>query len=232
MKPLARWTISKTCQDGLDCLIYSINNWRLIYPEFDIIVCHNNLSHKHLGYLRMVGVELIDQLMYTCSLRYPPFDTAWKLYPPRLRLGAHEIIIDNDLVIYKRCPIIDKFLESDKQFVITEAHKRYYGQFDNLIERSMPNTNSGFIGFPPGYDLQAALNGLFMVYPKKGWLTHFDEEGAVTFLMRRNLQLIPMQQVYACHPKLPFCKGEYGCHFVALNGGFVDHWRHFLTTQN
>jgi hypothetical protein len=232
MKPLARWTISKTCQEGVDCLIYSIKNWKLIYPEFDTIVCHNNLSRTHLGCLRVAGVELIDQTAHTSSLRYPPFDTAWKLYPPRLRLNAHEIIIDNDLVIYKRCPLIDRFLEARNQFVITEAHKRYYGQFDCLIGRNMPNTNSGFIGFPPGYDLQAALNGLFMVHPNKGWLTHFDEEGAVTFLMRRNLQLIPMQQVYACHPKLPFCKGEYGCHFVALNGGFVDHWRHFLTTQN
>ena len=232
MKPLARWTVSKTCEEGMDCLIYSIRQWISTYPEFDVVICHNNLSRKHLGVLRMTGIDLIDQTKYRYSLRYEPFDTAWKLYPPRLRLDAHEIIIDNDLVIYNRCPTIDAFLASKNQFVITEAHKRYYGQFDPLLSVDMPNTNSGFIGFPPGYNLQAALNGLFMVYPDKGWLTHFDEEGAVTFLMRRNLQLIRMSDVYACHPTLPFCKGKYGCHFVALNSGFTDHWRHFLTSQN
>lgn len=227
MKPLARFTITNCVKEGFDCLKHSIILFKKHYPEFDIVVCYNNMNPSLLNVL---NVETVNQHQYSDSLPYAPWDTTWKLYPPRLRIDSHEVFIDNDLIFHRRLPIIDKFLSSNNQFLITQAHDNSYGNYGNLINFPI-KTNSGFMGFPPSYDLKEGITSFTQKFPKGGWVTHNDDEAVITYLMlKENMNLISLDEVYACNKKYAFKLGKYGTHFVSLNTGFIDYWKRYRSS--
>ena len=116
-----------------------------------------------------IDLILIDQTKYMETLKVLPFSTSWKLYPPRIRLTQHEIFLDNDVVIYKKIPLIDEFLKSKKITFATEAKKRNYGNFDKAIpEKTLINT--GLFGLPPYFDIKSKINEIL----KDGWNNWYD----------------------------------------------------------
>jgi len=228
LKPLVRWTISNSSDEGFECLRASIVEWRKIYgDEFDMVICHNNLSDHQYGKINKFGLSCVDQKNYTRSILYLPSETAWKLYPPRLRLNTHEIIIDNDVIIYGRLPDIDEFLES-YDILICEAHRRFFGQFDSFIKADL-KINTGIVGFPPSLDVRQEINSILKTYPNKGWLTHCCEQGVIGMLLRNNpFKLISLEDVSICNPLCdfaPYKVGKCGIHFASLNAGYTEYWK-------
>lgn len=215
-KPLIRWTIGNVSQDGIECLFKSISCWKSLYGDlFEYVVCYNNIDVNKLNF----DVNLINQNDFRNSLPISPNLTAWKLYPPRLSLQSHEIFIDNDLIIYKKIPLIDRFLKSKNLFFCTEGLKRNFGIYskDNYKELKL---NSGFFGIPPYFDFCKFIENKI----KKDWTTWFDEQGLVaSILSQNNLEIISLEDISICLNQ--FKMGLYGIHFVGLNDKNNYFWR-------
>ena len=58
MKPLVRWTIGPVSELGHKILKRSVENFKKIYPEFDCVVCYNNIEKKLLD---EIHVDLFEQ---------------------------------------------------------------------------------------------------------------------------------------------------------------------------
>src|SRR4051812_25370860 len=115
-RPLARWTIADVSQIGKDILRESVDLFKVVYPEFDLAICYNNLDPNELNDLRDSGVQLVPQTedMFPYRLRAndkniigEAVGCGWKLCPPRLRINECELWIDNDIIIRKRICHID-----------------------------------------------------------------------------------------------------------------------------
>ena len=132
MKPLFRLTIGPVKEFGLKLLKKNVRLIKKNYPEADVVVCFNQIDPALLN----VDVDKINQLDYVNSLPYYPKAETWKLYPPRLRMESHEIILDNDILFFKRIPEIDEFLSSNRSLLF-EGRFREYGKYDHLIPKSI-----------------------------------------------------------------------------------------------
>jgi hypothetical protein len=216
--------------EGGKCLIHSIKEWTNTYKEtFDKVVCFNGeCPEEFLSELASMDVKCVDQTDYADSLSYSPYDTFWKFCPPRMRLNAHEIIVDNDLVIYKKLPDIEDFLNSN-HVMVSAAHKHFYGQFDDILESGI-NVNTGLIGLPPCFDIERKLNMVFNLYPFLSLNNHCDDQGAFLCATKGRLKIIPMDHIYVCNPQAnfaPYKLGIYGTHFAGLNQEFVEYWERY-----
>lgn len=230
MKPLVRWTIGPVSQKGIDTLCLSIDKWISVYnDEFDMVVCFNGLKDSQIS---QIPIKSIDQNEYKNSLKYQPFDTTWKLYPPRLSINSHELFIDNDLIVYARSETIEKFLNSSTLSIITSAHKRFYGAYNQFVSPEL-KVNSGLFGVPPNFDLAKAINRFILVYPQSGWSYHSDDEGVLACVLP-NLCVIPMDEIHVCNPSVdfsPYSLGSCGTHFAGSNQGHTKFLDTFVKTH-
>ena len=222
MKPLVRWTIGFDKEDSYKILKLSISNFYKLYGDtFDYAVCYNKCNVEKIK--MDIDLILIDQTKYMETLKVLPFSTSWKLYPPRIRLTQHEIFLDNDVVIYKKIPLIDEFLKSKKITFATEAKKRNYGNFDKAIpEKTLINT--GLFGLPPYFDIKSKINEIL----KDGWNNWYDEQGLIASILfkENNFKIISINDIFVCFDELKF--GQYGIHFVGLNINENKYWtKHF-----
>jgi len=140
MKPLARWTIGCVLPHGIDVLRSSVRSFHRLYPEYDIIICWNNLDGQQLNRVKLMGFEMHEQKesdsVYplcevkkarerSCKTHGMP-GWGWKLSPPRLRIEAHELWADNDIIFVKEQPTLTKWVRSDA-CVIARCENPYYG---------------------------------------------------------------------------------------------------------
>lgn len=221
-KPLVRWVVGPSSQEGLSCLRQSISLFRSLYGDrFDYALCYNNRDPSGLDF----GIPLVNQHDHINSLPLMPQGPSWKLFPGRLRPEAHEIILDNDLLLYRKPDALKLFLNSDRIFLASVAAKRNYGQFDDLVWPSDQPLNSGIIGMPPGYKFTQDMLNTLDQRPIDHW-THFCEQGLVaTLFLRKTCLLI---DIPVCVPWNPFTLGHDGMHFVGLNGGYTEMWNKYL----
>jgi len=226
--------VSKSNKFGYDCLIESVGRIRNLYPNSKSFILYNNLENNIIDELefklRKQKVDFINQQTHADSIKIHPNDSAWKFYPPRIDINSYEIIIDNDLLIYKKSKFIDEFLNSDK-IIVTSAHKRFYGQFDHLIQNGIL-VNSGLFGFPPKYDFKKEIDDFIQKENLKEWKTHFCEEGLITYLMLKHGKyiIVDMDDIRALNKD--YNKKYYansGYHFTGLNNGFNYYWLKWKT---
>ena len=220
MKPLARWTIGNVKKAGYEILERSIRCFQKIYPEFDCIVCYNEIERKNLDFISS-DISFFLQTHDCCSIKIKPFSiNAWKLFPPRLRITSHELFIDNDLVIHKRIPQINEFLSSKRPlcYGCYDQNRNFpYGKFSNFFSKKYNNfiLNSGLFGLPPDYDFECEINYLLEQVGTKEW-QNFDEQGLVAkCLLDKNPILVLKEQLSNCW--LNYIYGEFGCHFCGHN---------------
>lgn len=171
------------------------------------MVCHNSLSEVEP--LTALGVSLYRQ-----PTEFPGFPApsgpAWKLYPPRLRREAHEIIMDNDLVIHEKSPQIDSFL-AGSHFLATRAIARCFSVYDSLVSPDVL-INSGLVGLPPHFDYAKELKETLL----GSWNSHFDEQGLVAAcITRHRYELLNL----SIKSSIFDIAGEIGTHFIGANGG-------------
>ena len=232
MRPLWRWTIGEVSEVGWEIFSESVRQAVKVYPEFDFVICHNNLSLEEVIFLKKWGVPLHSQ-----KFEYPfqyceknQTDYSWKLVPPRLRMDAHELWVDNDLVIRDRIPEIDQWLVS--QTTMISASKEVisrYGRFTDSIDPWI-KCCAGFFGLPPGFDLEARINELCMEP-----LVNYDEQGLVTKIVTgttgwievdfENLKMLGSwnpERIGMPHRLPP------GVHFVGSNRAKTKEWKPWL----
>lgn len=233
MKPLVRWTIGGTVrEESFLCLEKSIYLWKKLYGEyFNYAICCNNFGiFKRINKIKHVSI--INQKNYLDKLPFYPKDTFWKFCPPRLSLSSHEIIIDNDLLIYNKSPTISWFLSRKKYAISTAAHKAMHGCFVSCLLKNNFKINTGLIGLPPNYDFNKELKKLFLTYPFTA-SGHCDDQGAFLMLTKKFLKIIPMEEIHVCNPNKSFAKykkGSAGIHLAGLNTGAYSYVKNYLNT--
>jgi hypothetical protein len=212
MIPIIRWVIGPVSEDGFECLKLSVFHFRKLYKDsFRYVVCYNGLSNSQKKLLP--DVELLDQSNFMKSLPVFPCGPAWKLYPPRISVETHEIIIDNDIVIYKKPEAIAEFLKEKDMFVVTESLKRSYS---GIYQKDIPenfNINSGFVCLPPNFDYRKEL----LKNKLKKWENHFDEQTLVAKVLsvQKKIKIINLSEIYVCFDR--YKEGSCGVHLVGLN---------------
>lgn len=221
-KSIIRWTIGNTSKSGLECLKFSIKKFIYFYKEnFDYYVCYNNINFKEISDLSHLDVKFIDQKNFIKEINIPPKDNpCWKLYPPRIDINSYEIFVDNDLVLHKKIDL-ENYI-SNKKFFITEAIKKSYGSFNDLINEKF-NFNTGFFGIPPFFDFKKEINNVVEKFNVNWENSRYEEQGLVSYIFKNlNYEIIDLNKIYVCYKN--YKKGIYGMHFVGLNKNFTKYW--------
>ena len=223
MRPLARWTIGPVENLGFEILKESIFSFKVIYPEFDLILCHNHISVEKVADL---GIDLYEQLAVDMPFiaRQPDNNSeeasgcGWKLSPPRLRMDAHELWIDNDLVIKKRLPIIDKWLESNTTLISAGVGRcRMYGDFDRFVPKGL-HVCAGLFGVPPFFDFQKRIEDISVHATKP--IGGYDEQGMTAAIVTNEIGFmkIPLSQLWISEDHVEFPSNiPSAIHFVGAN---------------
>ena len=236
MKLLIRWTVGNTSKAGFDCLRRSIYALQQLYSA-QYVLCFN-CNYRLIadnGYAEFPGLTLHDQSQYV-NCTPSPKGVAWKLYPPRLAPDIHELSVDSDLVIEKRVPQIDRFLESDSTLML-EDRARAYGRF----ERHVPPAfciNSGVYGMPPNFNLEKYIR----FYAGNSWEKNatgihdknetFDEQGLIALALsdHQNKLIIPESTITNCEHTY---QESHGMHFIGLNRRIVhDPFKIYLSKRS
>jgi hypothetical protein len=135
-----------------------------------------------------------------------------------LRLGGHELWLDNDVVICERLQSIDRWL-NEKCAIISEglSRKRMYGEFDKFIRPGI-HACAGLFGLPGGFDFAERLSH-YMQFATKP-LGGYDEQGLTASIVTNanSWILVPLSELHICedHAEFPQMLPP-ALHFVAAN---------------
>lgn len=204
MKPIARWTVGPVSQTGLDILKHSIDLFSKIYPEFERIICFNNLNKFKLKFLEKKAYffeqkeqDSIVDLLPSDNNQEQASGCGWKLCPPRLSIQSHELFIDNDIIIRKRIKEIDNWLNHENQGLISEGHPRCrkFGVFDDCVPTGL-HVCAGLFGLPPYFDFAERIN--FYNLKKKVSIGGYDEQGLTASIITnmQNYKIIPISKIH------------------------------------
>jgi hypothetical protein len=234
VKPIVRWTAGKCTDNSIRCLQISIKNFHRIYgKDFDLVVLTRSENIPQFDEARVVKQK--PNVLVSCDTNGPQ----WKITPSRLNKNTHELFIDNDLVIYRRSNLIEKFFSEKDMFIATEGLRRRFGSYDSLIPCHL-KINTGLFGIPPGFDFDSELRNNFQGV----WSNWFDEQGLVSSILVKNkLNVIPFDDISVCvfgkdenEEEIVQTKfGRHGSHFIGLNQGnsfcfdqFIKYLKHPL----
>jgi hypothetical protein len=216
-----------TSRLGYEILAKSVLQTPLSLGEdrFEWMICFNgddNIAYsiiKDISKIAKVKIKLIRQNAKDCPINIePPYLGMWKVCPPRIS-NEHEIICDNDIIITKKMPKIDLFLES-KSTMILQDPVRYYGELDHLHDKD-EQWNSGFIGLPPNYDLAYYIKQVWFSVNSPEKIGYPEEQSLLIKAVRNpDSIIITKEEILEIHAdrKTPEITGkEFGMHFVQSN---------------
>lgn len=242
-KPLFRFTVGPCLQQGLDILVESVKRTTraLGMDAWEWVICHNGLNREQLEFVRDsisdLPVSFYSQSWATCPVmdncqtprrKDDTFEwngnrcggTMWKVCPARMRMESHEIVMDNDVILLKKFPQIDEFLAQEKKGLCLEEPIRFYGRYDCLFG-DPPYLNSGFMGFPPGYDFGSAIFETWVKHGRYMNLSQADEQGLLTYSLSQhpNIRVHADQMKEFLHRdfKTEITGREEGLHFTQSN---------------
>lgn len=230
-KPLIRWTVGPCRQAGFEILKKSVSSIKNIYKDrFDYVICHNNLSEEKLDMLKSLDVGLFDVKMYN-FLKL--FKKGWRLVPPRLRLSAHEIILDNDLIIDREMPELELFLEGEYILVAGSMPLSCrYGRFRRLIKGRKFKINTGFLGLPPNFDLAAEIKTALYLMPRVNLSDGSNERGLIAWIISDYPhRIIPLSSLSMAEADSSLIVGRSGVHFVGANVRNHAGWDEYSRTE-
>lgn len=227
MRPLVRWTVGPVGDTGRAILGESVARFTEAYPEFDAVVCCNQVDPRDCGRL---GVPVFEQRAEHAPLPVRGHDPSaldeaagcgWKLCPPRLREGGYELFLDNDVVVTERLPQIGDWLAGGGGLIAEGLRRRrMYGVFDGMVPQGV-HVCAGVFGLPPGFDFGAVIRERGKVLAAAGLtLGGFDEQGltasAVTGLP--HYRVIPLTTLHIAEDHVPFPDSPFPAyHFVGAN---------------
>lgn len=223
-KTIIRWTIGDVSRQGFDCLKKSVSKMIEMYgtSDFEYFVCYNGIPESKIQ-IRERNVVLLKQEAFCDSLPIPPHGPSWKLYPPRIDILKNEIFIDNDIVLHKK---IDLNERQDFCF-ISEAVRKCYGALDAHVVSPL-NMNSGFFRVPAGFDLGSKLSYVIHEFNVDWRKSHFEEQGAVAYLVSNSPHfMVGLDKIKITWQNPSSFVGEYGTHFIGLNGGQDFYWKRY-----
>jgi len=243
-KPLFRWTVGPCLQQGLDILAESIyrTTAALGVENWDWLICYNGLDASEIDFIKKAIDDLPVQMMnqswthcpvpdncQTPKLKNGSFQwngnkcggTLWKVCPARVRMESHEIVMDNDVVLLKAFPQIEEWLKQKEKSLILEEPIMFYGKYAPLFDKDGPHLNSGFMGFPPGYNFGSAIFDSWVKNGRHMNLSQADEQGLLTYTLNQipSIRIKKEQMVEVLHRDVQtqITGNEQGIHFTQSN---------------
>jgi len=223
MRPLARWTFGCCNSNGEESLRLSVRSFKRFHPEFDQIICYNNVSDKQLEMLKRIGVNLHCQTEDECPCKLVDVSKGfgpdwsmpgwgWKLCPLRLRPGAKELWVDNDIVFRSNLACVDTWLSSHGVSIISSSHKCAYG--DMVLAPEEP-VCAGFFGVPETSEFVEKVKVYTDSYGEKE-MGYWDEQAIVaSVVLSMSHMIIPMSELMIVKElSVPF---PPALHFIGLN---------------
>lgn len=226
-KPLVRWTLGPVSDLGYEILLESIIRFMSLYPEFDRVLCYNNIDKNNLKKFSKY-VTLFEQKEedLPCLVKPPDRTTGaatgcgWKLCSPRLRPNSLELFLDNDLVLFSKISEIDDWMKSKRHGVISEGRWQMFGGFRNFINPKY-RLCAGLFGLPPFFSFHKHIRYFYSYFNKP--LGAYDEQGltAATVSNMKNFYVVPITKlkIIENHDFFVDIKKEAVCgiHFVGAN---------------
>jgi hypothetical protein len=247
-----RWTIGNVSEAGFEALRLSIGGaWRLFGPDARYAVCVNTISPGDAR-LRTGPVPPEVQWLRAGDEMPPPLvpfldagmseGTGWKLVPVRLWPDACELALDNDVILWRLPPALERWRsEPDARHRVIAADVTLAHGASAALCGPEPR-NPGIRGLPPGFDYEAAMDDVLRACPA-GLRSELDEQGLQVAALRRDGEplVVTVEEVSICslfHPHRPE-RGSCGAHYVGLNAREIpwtyydrpalevrlDHWR-------
>lgn len=243
-KPLFRWTVGPCLQQGLDILAESIHRTTeaLGVEKWDWLICHNGLNKDEVAFIQKsiddLPVQIFSQSWAMCPvpdncqtprMKNGSFQwngnkcggTLWKVCPARMRMESHEIVMDNDVVLLKAFPQIEEWLQEKGKALILEEPIMFYGRYGHLFDKEGPYLNSGFMGFPPGYDFGSRIFEEWVRHDRLMNLSQADEQGLLTYTLAKlpSVRIKKEQMVEVLHRDIStqITGNEEGIHFTQAN---------------
>jgi hypothetical protein len=221
---------------GHEILCTSIRLFRKVYPEFEPLLCYNQITGMILDY---VQIDMYQQSEGDFAGRIKatdlnvnvPHGSCWKLCPPRLRTEAPELWIDNDVVITRRVKEIDDWLRSPTYPIMSEGlrQNRVYGFYESQVKDGV-HANSGLFGLPPHFDFAKAIKERLPVAAGRE-IGGYDEQGLVAAVITNipSWKLIPLESIWITEADAEPLPGCPGYHFVGANRVPHKGWEMFKT---
>jgi hypothetical protein len=223
-----RWTIGDVKPRGFAALRASLHGaWRVFGSDARYRVYVNTIA---VDDARTRTGEVPAAIEWCEASRTPPRSltdsldsgmaegVAWKFLPLRAFPDAHELALDNDVVLWRMPRAVRDWLDGRSDFVLAEDVHACFGRFAPLCgERPL---NSGIRGMPPWFSLDTALARVLATHP--GTLrTELDEQGlqCAALLASGTTAVVDLDEVTICSPFPPHRQhlGTAGAHFVGLN---------------
>jgi len=236
MKPLWRWTISGVISElGWEIFSESVRHATKVYPEFDFVVCYNNVTAKQQSYLESLPIGTFPQQEWMTCVEHKKGDGnckdfTWKIIPPRLRNQSHELWVDNDIVIRDRIPDIDKWLTKNTG-LISVGFDSFYGRFKDQIDPEV-DCCAGLFGLPPYFSFRERIAEVCHGQP----LVDYDEQGMIVYIISNIPEWIAVSyddfRMWGLWQK-EFGSGlPYGLHFVRANDSdYMKSWAYYKTVS-
>ena len=239
---LIRWIIGQSQECRLDAqaislLEVSVRAARAVFPEAQFVICHNNLGARREDVLRLsceLGIEAVETSNHLPGhLPSGGKNSWWKYAPPRLLLSGHELVLDNDIILWKRPSVLEEWLDSDCLLGLGVEgddcrEVLYYGDYAPQVRAACPSLdlNAGLIGWPPGY--RPAVER----YRETADEYFHTEQGFTAWLFatfegRRKLvpySAVPLLHTMRIGPK-ELAESCCGAHFCECNFGEMQYWR-------
>lgn len=236
MRPIIRWSIGPVKPNGFKVLSLSVKATKKLFPECDLVICYNQISSEEIAQLEKLEVRLVNSELHKSFLLKPSkgYNVYWKLYPPRIEINSSEIFLDNDIILTKRPPEINKFLENNSTLLYQGLNANKHGQFAKASPCGI-RINSGIFGIPPHFDLNKRALKIIKKLNITSWENRFDEQGliAATLLEYCPYHIIPLTTVPILEPNFSLDKltteSCCGYHFVKVNyEQSHEAWREFM----
>jgi hypothetical protein len=234
-----RWTLGDVNRRGFDALRLSIwGAWRVFGAEARYRVYVNTIAVERARALTgsvPEAVEWVEARLEAPAWLARALDAglaegvAWKFMPLRAFPDAHELALDNDVILWDLPPALVRWLDGDTDFLLAEDVLACHGAFTDLCPARA--TNSGIRGLPPQFDLDASIRALLARRPVR-LAREVDEQGLQVAALHASgsVGVVPLEDVTICSPFPPHLPhlGRVGAHFVGLNTrrlGFDFHGR-------
>lgn len=240
-----RWTIGDVSDRGFEALRLSILGAANIFGVgAEYAVCVNTLTPPAAR--KRTGDVPPEVAWHNTTGQVPDFleqfmdpgmaeGVGWKFAPLRLFPDRHEIALDNDCILWEIPESIRGWLEGaqPRQCLIARDVRPAFGRFAAFCGPAPCNT--GIRGLPPGFDFEAALQG---VLQEQQWLageplalsSELDEQGLQTAALSREQPpaVVDLHEVSICSPFWPHLPelGRCGAHFVGINARHIP-WDYY-----
>ncbi|MDB6124120.1 MAG: hypothetical protein JWQ71_3113 [Pedosphaera sp.] len=224
-----RWTIGDVSTRGFEALRLSIwGAWKLFGPEATYVVCFNSISLE-LAKVRTGDVPKSVLWHESTANQLPQFlkshldrdmseGVSWKFAPLRLFPDRHELVLDNDCILWDVPLAIQDWLEGDKVCVLAEDVRSCFGHF--AAHCGEEPRNSGIRGLPPRFDLEGVIRRILEQQPVM-LRSELDEQGLQVAALSHETSplVVTIDEVSICSPFPPHLPslGRCGAHFVGLN---------------